>query len=126
MALFAQDIGKRAKMRDVENLAQRMARTQRNLLDALTDLDKLGKEMDAAAREALERELNELERAMQALMEALSKLPSQLPDEFLNSEALHNLELKRHDAGRSSNCASNCSRETRRTPNGWPKTCCAR
>jgi Domain of unknown function (DUF4175) len=93
MTLFAQDIGKRAKMRDVENLAQRMARTQRNLLEALTDLDKLGKEMDAATREALERELNELEKAMQALMEALSKLPSQLPDEFLNSEALQNLEL---------------------------------
>jgi hypothetical protein len=93
MALFAQDIGKRAKMRDLENLAQRMARTQQNLLDALTDLDKLGKEMDAATREALERELNELEKAMQALMEALSKLPSELPDEFLNSEALQNLEL---------------------------------
>jgi Domain of unknown function (DUF4175) len=93
MALFAQDIGKRAKMRDLENLAQRMARTQKNLLDALTDLDKLGKEMDAATREALERELNELEKAMQALMEALSKLPSELPDEFLNSEALQNLEL---------------------------------
>ncbi|HEX9871137.1 MAG TPA: DUF4175 family protein [Candidatus Tectomicrobia bacterium] len=93
MALFAQDIGKRAKMRDVENLAQRMARTQKNLLDALTDLDKLGKDMDAATREALERELNELEKAMQALMEALSKLPSELPDEFLNNEALQNLEL---------------------------------
>jgi hypothetical protein len=93
MALFAEDIGKRAKMRDVENLAQRMARTQKNLLEALTDLDKLGKEMDAATREALERELNELEKAMQALMEALSKLPSQLPDEFLNSEALQHLEL---------------------------------
>jgi hypothetical protein len=93
MSLFAQDIGKRAKMRDVENLAQRMARTQRNLLDALTDLDKLGKEMDAATREALERELSELEKAMQALMEALSQLPSQLPDEFLNSEAMQNLEL---------------------------------
>jgi hypothetical protein len=93
MALFAQDIGKRAKMRDLENLAQRMARTQKNLLDALTDLDKLGKEMDATTREALEREINELEKAMQALMEALSKLPSELPDEFLNNEALQNLEL---------------------------------
>jgi hypothetical protein len=93
MALFAQDIGKRAKMRDLDNLAQRMARTQKNLLDALTELDKLGKDMDAATREALERELNELEKAMQALMEALSKLPSELPDEFLNSEALQHLEF---------------------------------
>jgi hypothetical protein len=93
MALFAQDIGKRATMRDMENLAQRMARTQQNLLDALTDLDKLGQEMDAATREALERELNELEKALQSLMEALSKLPSELPDEFLNSEALQHLEL---------------------------------
>jgi hypothetical protein len=93
MALFAQDIGKRAKMRDLENLAQRMTRTQKNLLDALSDLEKLGKEMDDAAREALQRELGELEKAMQALMEALSKLPSELPDEFLNNEALQNLEL---------------------------------
>ncbi len=93
MAMFAQDIGKRAKMRDVENLAQRMTRTQKDLLDALTDLDKLGKEMDAKTREALERELNELEKAMQGLMEALSKLPSELPDEFLNNEALQHLEL---------------------------------
>jgi Domain of unknown function (DUF4175) len=94
MTLLAQDIGKRAKMRDVENLAQRMARTQKNLLDALTDLDKLGKDMDAATREALARELNELEKAMQALLEALSKLPSELPDEFLNNEALQSLELQ--------------------------------
>lgn len=93
MALFAQDIGKRAKMRDVENLAQRMNRTQKNVLDALTDLEKLGKDLDQATREALERELGELERAMRDLMEALSKLPSELPDEFLNSEALQNLEL---------------------------------
>ena len=93
MAMFAQDIGKRANMRDLENLAQRMTRTQKNLLDALTDLDKLGQEMDATTREALEREINELEKAMQGLMEALSKLPSELPDEFLNNEALQNLEL---------------------------------
>jgi hypothetical protein len=93
MAMLAQDIGKRAKMQDVENLAQRMTRTQKKLLDALTDLDKLGKEMDATTREALEHELNELEKAMQALMEALAKLPSELPDEFLNNEALQNLEL---------------------------------
>jgi hypothetical protein len=93
MAMFAQDIGKRAKMRDLENLAQRLTRTQRDLLDALTDFDKLGKEMDATTREALERELNELEKAMQGLMEALSKLPSELPDEFLNNEALQSLEL---------------------------------
>ena len=93
MALFAQDVGKRAKMRDLQNMAQRMARTQKNLLDALNDLEKLGKEIDDATREALQRELGELEKAMQALMEALSKLPSELPDEFLNSEALQNLEL---------------------------------
>jgi hypothetical protein len=93
MALFAQDIGKRSKMRDLENSAQRMARSQRNLLDTLSGLEKLGKDMDAATRQALERELDELERAMQSLAEALSKLPSELPDEFVNSEALQNLEL---------------------------------
>jgi hypothetical protein len=93
MALFAQDVGKRAKMRDVDNLAQRMNRTQKHVLDALTDLEKLGKDLDQATREALERELGELEQAMRDLMEALSKLPSELPDEFLNSEALQNLEL---------------------------------
>jgi hypothetical protein len=93
LALFAQDIGKRAKMRDLENLAQRMARSQRHLLDTLSDLEKLGQEMNDATREALARELEELEKAMRALMEALSQLPSELPDEFLNSEALQNLEL---------------------------------
>jgi hypothetical protein len=93
LALFAQDIGKRAKMRDLDNLAQRMARTQRNLLDTLSELEKLGKEMDEATREALARELEDLEKAMRALMEALSQLPSELPDEFLNSEALQSMDL---------------------------------
>jgi hypothetical protein len=93
MTLFAQEIGKRAKMRDLENLAQRMNRSQKNLLDALSDLEKLGKDLDDATREALERQLGELEQAMRDLMEALSKLPSELPDEFLNSEALQNLPL---------------------------------
>jgi hypothetical protein len=93
LALFAQDIGKRSKMRDVGNLAQRMARTQRHVLDTLSELEKLGQAMDDATRDALGRELAELENALRALMEALSKLPAELPDEFLNSEALRNLEL---------------------------------
>ncbi len=93
LSLFAQDIGKRAKMRNLENLAQRMARTQNNLLDALSELDKLGKQMDETTREALQRELDELEKGMRALLDALSQLPSELPDEFLNSEALQDLEL---------------------------------
>jgi len=93
LALYAQDIGKRAKMRDLENLAQRMARTQNNLLDSLSELEKLGREMDQATREALRRELDTLEQAMRDLMEALSQLPSELPDEFLNSEALQDLDI---------------------------------
>ncbi|RMF86450.1 MAG: DUF4175 family protein, partial [Nitrospinota bacterium] len=90
MALYADDIAKRSRMQDLENVGQKLLRQQNNLLDSLDRLSRLD-QLDPKALQALQKELDEIERLLQSLMEALSQLPSSLPDEFVNNEAIQNL-----------------------------------
>ncbi len=92
LALFADDIAKRSRMQDVENMAQKLLRQQNNFLDTLDKMSRLD-QLDPKALQGLEKELQEIENLLRALMEALSQMPSQLPDEFVNSDALQNLEF---------------------------------
>jgi hypothetical protein len=93
MALFADDIAKRSRMQDVEHMAQKLLRQQNNFLDALDKMSRLD-QLDPKSMQGLEKELQEIENLLRSLMEAMSQLPSQLPDEFLNNEALQNLPFQ--------------------------------
>ena len=91
LALLAEDIAKRARMNEVEALAREIKNRQRRLLDSLSDLKGHLTEKDL---DALMKELDKLEELIHSVMEALSKLASRLPDEFVNSPDLQGLNFQ--------------------------------
>jgi hypothetical protein len=91
MALLAEDMAKRARMDDVQALAQDIRNRERRLLSRLEELkDKL---TDAGKAAAL-KELAELQQLINKLMEALTKMADKLPDDFMNSDALKGMEFQ--------------------------------
>ena len=90
LALLAEDIAKRAKMNEVEALAKEIRTRERRLIDLLHDFKgPLTKE----GLETILKELKKLEDLLRSVMEALSKMASQLPDEFINSSQLSGLDF---------------------------------
>lgn len=91
MALLAEDMAKRARMEDVQALAQEIRNRERRLLSRLKELKDKGTE--AGKAEAL-RELAKLQQLISKLMNALTKLADKLPDDFINSDALKTMEFQ--------------------------------
>jgi hypothetical protein len=90
LALLADEISKRARMNETEAMARELRNRQRRLVDALRDLK------GAMSKEALEKamqELRKLQELLQSVMEALSKMTAQLPDEFVNSQEFADLDF---------------------------------
>ncbi|MBI2880093.1 MAG: DUF4175 family protein [Candidatus Tectomicrobia bacterium] len=80
MAVFADDIGKRGRLRDLANLGEHLARAQNRMLDAF-DRAKTG---DSEAQRALREALDKVRDLLSKLSQALQSLPVQLPEEFMN------------------------------------------
>ena len=91
MALLAEDIAKRARMEDVQALAQDIRNRQRRFLSQLEELKN--DLTDAGRAEALE-ELAKLQELLNKLMNALSQMADKLPDDFVNSDALKGMEFQ--------------------------------
>ena len=91
LALLAEDIAKTARMNEVEALAREIRNRERRLTESLKDFKGplSQKELDA-----MMKELKELEKLIQSVMEALSKMASRLPDEFVNSPDLKGLDFQ--------------------------------
>jgi hypothetical protein len=91
LALLAEDIAKRARMNEVEALAREMRNRQRRLIDSLNEFKGPlgGKDL-----ESLMKELKSLRDLLHTVMEALSKLATRLPDEFINSQELSGLDFQ--------------------------------
>ncbi|HMA04538.1 MAG TPA: DUF4175 family protein, partial [Methanomicrobiales archaeon] len=91
LALLAEDISKKARMKEVEALAREIRNRQRRLLDAMQEFKgPLTKE----AQEAFMKELRKLEELLHSVMDALSKMASRLPEEFINNQDLSGLEFQ--------------------------------
>jgi len=91
LALLSEEIAKNARMNEVEAMAREIRNRQRRLIDSLGDLK------ERFTREGLEsvmKELKKLEELLHSVMEALSKLATKLPDEFINSEELKGLDFQ--------------------------------
>ncbi|MFQ5694041.1 MAG: hypothetical protein ACE5IM_13490, partial [Nitrospinota bacterium] len=89
MAVFADDIGKRGRLRDLANLGRRLSEAQNRLLDAL-DRAKPG---DTEAERALREALKKVQELLNKMARALRNLPTQLPDEFMNMPTAQALNL---------------------------------
>jgi soluble cytochrome b562 len=91
LSLLADDIAKKARMKEVEALAKELRNRQKRLLDSLKDLK------DSFSREGLEaimKELKKLEELLRSVMEAMSKMATGLPEEFMNSPELSGLDFQ--------------------------------
>jgi len=91
LALLSEDMAKRARMNEVEALAREIKNRQRRLVDALKDFKGSLPQKDL---EAIMKELKSLEKLIRSVMEALSKLATRLPDEFMNSPELKGLDFQ--------------------------------
>ncbi len=91
LALLAEDIAKRARMNEVEALAKELRNRQRRLLDSMNDLKG---PLNRENLEAVMKELKKLEELLHSVMDALSKMATRLPDEFVNSPELNNLDFQ--------------------------------
>jgi hypothetical protein len=91
LVLLAEDIAKRSRMNEVEAMAREIRNRQRHLVDALKEFKgPLSREQT----EAVTKELKKLEELLKSVMEALGKLATRLPDEFINSQELSGLEFQ--------------------------------
>jgi hypothetical protein len=91
LALLAEDIAKRARMNEVEALAREIRNRQRRLIDLMKEFKgPLTPESLSAAM----KELEKLRELISSVMEALSKMATRLPDEFINSQELSGLDFQ--------------------------------
>lgn len=89
LALMAQAMKRERGMADVERGAQEMAGAEERLLDSLERLTP----GDRSAAEQVLKQLAQIEQALRDLAETLQKQNNELPEEFLNNDALKNLDL---------------------------------
>ena len=91
LALLAEDIAKKARMKELEAMAREVRSRERRLLDSIHELK------EGFTREGLEaalKELKKIEELLHSVMEALSQLATGLPDEFINSQEIRGLEFQ--------------------------------
>ena len=91
LALLAEDIAKKTRMDEIEALAREIRNRQRRLIDTLRDFKG---PLSHEALEKVMKELEELRQLLHTVMEALGKMATQLPDEFINSSELSELEFQ--------------------------------
>ncbi|MGH7929504.1 MAG: DUF4175 family protein, partial [Candidatus Binatia bacterium] len=86
MSMLSEDIGKRLKAQEAASSAQDLARGQERLMDALDKLQSGDKNLDD-----IMKQLSELAKTLASLQQALSQMAQQMPDEFMNAEAMRSL-----------------------------------
>jgi soluble cytochrome b562 len=91
LALLAEDVAKKARMNEVEALAREIRNRERRLIDMLRDSKGPS---TSEALEAMMKELEKLRQLLQTVMDALSKMATQLPDEFINSPELRGMDFQ--------------------------------
>lgn len=91
LALFAEEMAKRARMDEVEALAREVRNRQRRLTESIQQLKE---QITREGLEALMKELRKVEALLRSLMEALSKSATALPDEFMNNPEIAGLDFQ--------------------------------
>jgi len=86
MSLLSEDIGKRMKAQELASTAQDLARSQERLMDSLDKLQSGDKNLDA-----IMKQIAELSKTLEALQQAAGQLAQQMPEDFMNPEAMQGL-----------------------------------
>jgi len=91
LALLAEDLVKKATMQEVETVAREIRNRQKRLLDALRDSQAA---LTPEALQELLKEVDKLQDLITQVMAAMSRMATQLPDEFINSPELSGLDFQ--------------------------------
>jgi soluble cytochrome b562 len=91
LALLAEEMAKQARMNELEAMAKELRNRQKKLMDFLKDLKG---ELTKEARDEALKELQKLTELLRSIMEAMTRMAPQLPDEFLNSPELSGLDFQ--------------------------------
>ncbi len=94
MSLLAEDMSKRLTAQAVASTAQDLMKTQERLLDSLGKLQSGDKNLDAVLEE-----ISRMAKQLAELQQAISQFASSLPQEFMNSEAVQNLDFRQMLSG---------------------------
>jgi len=86
MSMLSEDIGKRLKAQELASTARDLARSQERLMDSLEKLQSGDKKLDA-----IMKQIADLAKTLAELQRALSQFAQQMPDDFMNSEAMRGL-----------------------------------
>ncbi len=87
--IFLEELIQRQRMEDVVVLGEGIVDSQSSFLQLLEDFESFG---DKELLAELSQELDRLEKALMAMMEKLMGLSKEIPDEFLNPEAMSNIQ----------------------------------
>ena len=91
LALLAEEMAKQAHMAELEAMAKELRNRQKRLMDFLKD--QKGQLTQEAREEAL-KELQKITELLRSIMEAMTRMAPQLPDEFVNSPELSGLDFQ--------------------------------
>jgi hypothetical protein len=91
LALLAEDVAKKARMHEVETLAREIRSRQMRLIEALREQKG---PLTPEALQGLLKELEKLRELISQVMEAMSRMALQLPDEFMNSPELSGMDFQ--------------------------------
>jgi hypothetical protein len=87
--IFLEELIQRQRMEDVVFLGEDLVDSQNSFLQLLEDFRHLE---DQELLAGLAQELDRLEKALRQMMEKLAELSREIPDEFLNPEAMSNIQ----------------------------------
>jgi hypothetical protein len=91
LALLAEELVKKATMQEVQSVAREIRNRQKRLLDALADRQK---PLNPEELQDLLKEVDKLQELITQVMQAMGKMATQLPDEFINSPELSGLDFQ--------------------------------
>jgi hypothetical protein len=91
LALLAEDIAKRARMNELEALAREVRNRERRFIDFMKEFKG---PLTPEGLNRVMKELNKLRELLSSVMEALGKMATRLPDEFLNNQELSGLDFQ--------------------------------
>lgn len=91
MSLLSEDVLKRRNMQDLVNTADSMLSKSDGLIDNLENISETPTPEDMAK---LYEALNKLSSMMQEISAYLNEMPQDLPDDFINQEAVQSLDMR--------------------------------
>ncbi len=91
LSLLAEDVLQSKRMRDVLMNQEELTQAAESMVERLSE--SAGEKLSAADQKELAELMSEASRLMQSVMDQLQKMPQELPEDFVNQEAVKSLRF---------------------------------